>query len=341
MPAPTPVVSVLLPVRNGSATLAAAVESVRRQTVADWEIVAVDDGSDDDTRDVLRSLADSDSRIRPVFCPPRGIVPALNTAIEVSRAPLLARMDADDICLPTRFERQLEHLSDHAETGLVSCLVEFGGDRSQQAGYAAFVDWINSLVGPHAIALNRFVESPLAHPSVMFRRCCLEDGGSYRDGCFPEDYELWLRWLECGVRMEKVPAPLLVWNDPPDRLSRTDQRYAMRAFYQCKAEYLARWLATNNPHHPDVHVWGAGRLTRKRAEMLTEHGVRIVAYIDIDPKSIGQVIHGRPVLSSENLPPPENAFVVSYVGSRGARDDIRQRLCDKGYRDGRDCIMAA
>ncbi|MFW5894086.1 MAG: glycosyltransferase family 2 protein, partial [Verrucomicrobiota bacterium] len=63
--------------------------------------------------------------------------------------------------------------------------------------------------------------------------------------------------------------------------------------------------------------------------------------IDLDPRSIGQVIHGRPVLSSENMPPPEQAFVVSYVGKRGARDGIRARLNQAGYQEQKHCIMAA
>ena len=225
--------------------------------------------------------------------------------------------------------------------GLVACRVEFGGNREAQAGYAAYVDWTNSLLEPEAIALNRFVESPLAHPSVMFRRELVDRFGGYRQGAFPEDYELWLRWLDAGVRMAKLPEVLLTWSDPPGRLSRTDGRYSVRAFYECKLEYLARWLAANNPRHPEVIVWGAGRETRKRAELLVRHGIRIVAYVDIDPRKLGQTIHGRPVLREDDLPAPGRGFVVSCVGSRGARDDIRGRLSGRGDVEGVHFILAA
>jgi hypothetical protein len=175
----------------------------------------------------------------------------------------------------------------------------------------------------------------------MFRRTCVEQAGAYRDGAFPEDYELWLRWLEAGVRMAKLPEFLLTWSDPPDRLSRTDRRYAVRAFYRCKAEYLAHWLTRRNPHHPEIILWGAGRETRKRADALLEHGVAIAAYVDIDPRKIGQVIHGIPVIDEDQLPPPGDAFVVSYVGTRGARDDIRSRLAARGFTEGENFIMGA
>lgn len=336
-----PKVSVVLPVRNGAATVEAAIASLQSQTFPHFEVIAVNDGSQDDTGEILHRLAEHDPRIRPLSQPPKGIVPALWAGLEHARAGMIARMDADDLCAPNRLERQMDFLAAHPGVGLVGSLVEFGGDRDRQAGYAAYVDWLNSMVTTEEILCNRFVESPLAHPSVLFRRRCLEIGGTYRDGAFPEDYELWLRWLEAGIRMAKVPEPLLTWNDPPGRLSRTHERYSMAAFYECKAEYLARWLARNNPLHPDIHVWGSGRLTRKRAELLVAHGIRIVGYIDLDPRSIGQTIHGRPVLSSEQMPPPGRAFVVSYVGKRGARDGIRARLNQAGYEELKHYIMAA
>jgi hypothetical protein len=141
--------------------------------------------------------------------------------------------------------------------------------------------------------------------------------------------------------MAKVPETLVVWNDPPGRLSRTDSRYSPMAFYETKAEYLARWLARRNPRHPDIVLWGAGRESRRRAGCLVGHGIRITAYVDIDPRKIGQCIQGCPVIGPDQLPPPGEVFVVSYVGSRGAREAIRQSLVAKSYREGRDFILAA
>ncbi len=200
MPA-APSVSVLLPVRNGMPALARAVASVRLQTWSDWELIAVDDGSTDGSREWLRAAAQADPRIRPLEQPARGLVAALHAGCKVARGRFIARMDADDECHPERLAAQAELLEQSPQTGLASCLVGFGGDREANAGYALHVDWLNSLVSPEQIALNRFVESPLAHPSVMFRRELLERHGGYRDGDFPEDYELWLRWLDAGVRM--------------------------------------------------------------------------------------------------------------------------------------------
>lgn len=191
------------------------------------------------------------------------------------------------------------------------------------------------------MALACFRESPIAHPSVMFRRELISRYGGYRDGSFPEDYELWLRWFDAGVRFEKLPETLLTWNDPPNRLSRVHPNYAVENFYAVKAEYLARWLARNNPHYPDVLIVGAGRVTRRRVQKLIEKGIRVIAWADLDPAKIGRVYHNAPVIHHDDIPAPGTAFVVPFVSAIGAADQIRAMLESRGYSRGRDFIEAA
>ncbi|WP_243360918.1 glycosyltransferase [Fundidesulfovibrio terrae] len=338
----TPLISVLLPVRNAADHLPQALESLLAQTFADFEILAVDDASDDGglTLAVLEEYAGRDARIRAIAAGRLGIAGALNLAAQRSRGRYLARMDADDACEPERLRLQAEHLEASPLTDVVGCRVRFGGDPAVSAGYARHVGWINTLESHEAMALGAFRDAPLAHPSVMFRASAFARLGGYRQGPYPEDYELWLRWLNAGARFAKLPQTLLTWNDPPGRLSRTDPRYSLEAFHALKAGYLAGWLAANNPHHPEVIVVGAGRVTRRRAEHLCSHGVRIRAYLDIDPRKIGQVHQGRPVLHHRDVPPPGEAFVVSYVSTPGAAEHVAAFLNSRGYRAGRAYIQA-
>lgn len=336
-----PRVSTALPAYNAAATLPTALDSLLAQSLTDHEIIVADDGSQDETGRIAEDYARRDARVRVLRLPHRGIVPALNACLAAASAPYIARMDADDRCHPERLALQAAYLDERPDIGLVACRVGFGGCVEANAGYKHYVDWINSLTEPEAIALSRFVESPLAHPSVMFRAGAVRDVGGYRDGDFPEDYELWLRLAEDGVSMAKLGRELLVWNESPERLSRCDARYAPEAFYRIKAPYLARWLAANNPQHPRVWIVGAGRLTRKRAEMLVGHGVAIAGYVDIDPRKVGRLVHGRPVVHREELPPPGERFYLPYVASRGAREEIVTFLESRGHVLGRDFIPAA
>lgn len=335
-----PLVSVVLPARNAAATIARAVASIQSQTLRDWELVALDDGSKDATRFILIEMAQLDPRIR-VLRTKAGIAGALNAGIAAATGEFVARMDADDECAPDRLEKQAAFLAARPEIGVVGCRVDFGGDRAVSAGYALHVDWVNSLLTPEEIHLNRFVESPFAHPSVMFRRVLVQEHGGYRDGEFPEDYELWLRWMDLDVKMAKLPETLLTWHDLPERASRTDPRYSPEAFYQLKAHWLAEWLKRELPPERSVWVWGAGRPTRQRAAHLAAEGVKIAGYIDVDAKKTNKKIGGVPVVGADRLPPKETGFVLGYVGTRGARDLIRAALVKSGRREGLDFLMCA
>lgn len=327
-----PAVSVVIPVFNAEKTLATAFESIMAQTETDLEILAIDDHSTDGSGSMLQKIASRDSRVKVLLNPGRGIVRALQAGLAAVTAPLIARMDADDWSAPDRMEKQARYLKKHPEIGVAGCRVSFGGDIRKSAGYAAHVAWTNRLLDPTEIAINRFVESPLAHPSVMFRSSLVHQLGGYREGEFPEDYELWLRWMEAGVKFGKTPEPLLRWHDPPERASRIDQRYSPSAFYRIKACYLARWLEASNPYHPKVVIVGSGRVTRRRVEILSALGVEVSAYVDIDPKKVGRIHNGAPVIGFDRLPPAGSQFVLSYVGKRGARELIAGWLAGLRHR---------
>jgi glycosyltransferase involved in cell wall biosynthesis len=330
-----------MPVRDAAETLPGAVQSILGQTETDWELVAVDDGSGDGSLALLRAYGRGDARVRVLATDRRGLVHALNRGLQAARGPLIARMDADDVSRTERLARQRRYLEAHPGVGVVASRVVFAGDGDRAAGYARYAAWTNALLSPEAISLARFVEAPLVHPSVMFRRELPLGLGAYREGDFPEDYELWLRWLEAGVRMAKLAEPLLVWRDSATRLSRRDPRYRPEAFHRVKAGYLARWLAIHNAHHPRIVLWGAGRSTRRRARFLAQEGVDIRSYIDIDPRKIGRAIAGRPVAGPDPLPAPGTCFIVAAVGSLNAREQIEGALTGAGYRPGRDYVLAA
>ncbi len=342
VPSPTtPAISILLPVHNAGMTLRRAIDSLRAQTFTEWELLAIDDGSTDSTPEILALATREDPRVRVLRIEKSGIVAALNSGLAAARAPLVARMDADDEARPTRLDCQVALLSACPEVGVCATQVEFGGDPVAHRGYALHVEWTNSLTAPEEIALNRFVESPVAHPSVMFRRELVAAHGGYREHNWPEDYELWLRWMEAGVRFAKVPEPLVVWNDPPERLSRTDPRYSTDAFYACKCHFLARWLQRELAPGRAIYLRGAGRPTRRRFAHLAALGVGLAGYVDVDPRKIGGTIGGLPVLAPESLPTADACFVLAAVGTRGAREFIRAQLRAQGRVEGRDFLMVA
>jgi glycosyltransferase involved in cell wall biosynthesis len=329
-----PSVSILMPVRDARETVMMAVESVQRQSFKGWELVVVDDGSCDGTSELLEQVTSADTRMVLIRQEARGIAEALQRGCEACRGEFIARMDADDVMDTRRLEMQRAFLMEKPDFGLVSCQVRFGGT---EEGYAAHVDWVNSLMKHDEMSLRRFVEAPVAHPSVMFRRELVAAYGGYRAGDFPEDYELWLRWLEAGVRFGKVEAELLTWNDPPQRLSRTDARYSVEAFYAMKCRYIRQWLETHADGR-EAWLWGAGRITRRRFAVL---GDRISGFIDVDVSKRGRHPDGRAVRMADDLPDRDGSFILAGVATRGAREKIHAHLTGRGWAEGRDFLLVA
>lgn len=331
-------VSIVLPAYNAAATIRCALQSCLSQNFRDFEILVIDDGSTDETAAIVRSFGNP--RIVLHTIPHAGVAQAMNFGLERASGKYIARMDADDEMHPERIEKQFAFLEAHPETGLVSSLVAHGGHKRKQGGYAEHIHWINSLVSADAIAMNRFVESPVCNPSVMFRRELVAEFGACRDGDFPEDYDMWLRWLDGGVRMEKIPEFLLTWNDLPARLTRNDPRYSPSAFENAKAGYLAKFIRENNSTNRPIWLCGAGRVTRRKSKLLIETGIMTGGYIDVDPKKIGRFYNELPVIGLKDLPPRAHAYIVSYVSTRGARSYIRAYLLEKGFAEGKDFVLA-
>jgi glycosyltransferase involved in cell wall biosynthesis len=204
-PAPEPAVSVVLPVYNGKAYLRAAVDSILAQTFVDFELIAVDDGSRDNSLSILQQYAARDGRVKVISRPNTGIAGALNDGIAAARAPLLARMDADDIALPTRFEKQVEFLREHPEVVLLGSRV-------------LLVDPYDSPVyeSDHKVDHDAIAKSMLAgvgwsvvHPAAMMRTAAVRAAGGYRADRVPsEDLDLFLRLIETG-RAANLPEVLL------------------------------------------------------------------------------------------------------------------------------------
>ena len=191
----SPVVSVLMPIHNAELTLVEALDSILTQTFSDFELIAVDDGSTDQSLSILRRFAERDPRVRIISRANTGIAGALNEAIAVARGEFLARMDADDVSLPTRFEKQVAFLREHPEVVLLGSrvlLVEPFGTPMYETSH--------DLDHAHIDAdLLRGVGWAVVHPVAMMRAEAVRATGGYRADRVPiEDLDLFLRMTEAG-----------------------------------------------------------------------------------------------------------------------------------------------
>lgn len=232
----TPAVSVLMAVHDGAGTVRAAVDSVLAQTAADLELLVVDDGSTDATPAILGAVGDP--RLRVVRQAHAGLTAALNYGLRLARAPLLARLDADDLALPERLARQRAFLDAHREVGLLGT-----GARTVDAGGREV-----GLIRPPAddAGLRRALirANPFVHSSVVVRRAVIEAVGGY-DETLPvaQDYDLWMR-MSGHTRLANLPEPLVVRRLLPGRVS------AVRDRERLATEARVRWRAVRRGLYP-------------------------------------------------------------------------------------------
>ena len=333
----SPSVSILMPVRNAANTLRETLESIQSQTLIDFELIAVNDGSDDDTSNILHAYSTNDKRIKAVDIVNGGIIKALNHGLALCRSNFVARMDADDLLHPKRLEMQLQHLQDNPRLSITSCLAKPFPHNSYNKGFHRYVDWLNSLTTSLEISRDIFVESPLPHPSVMLRKQELESLGGYQDYGWAEDYDLWLRYFIAGKQISKIPKVLLYWRDHPNRTSRTDSRYSVENFLKAKAYYLLRGPLLNRDN---IIVWGAGQMGKRISKHLIRSEAPVSIFLDINPKKIGQKLGGRPICSADQLPnlwkQSAQPIVLVSVGSHGARKLIRNQMQEWGFNETED-----
>jgi len=331
-----PSVSILLPFRNAAATLDAAIASMADQTCTDWELLLINNASTDESPAIAQRWAQRDPRVQLLHEPSIGIAHALETGLAHAQGKYIVRMDADDLSHPERLAKQVAYLDAHSEVGVLGTRTTFASTMEESRGMQAFVQWQNAILSPHAHYVKRFVDAPLAHPTVMFRRELVEQHGGYDTGPLPEDHELWLRWLDCGVRFAKLPEELLTWNDHASRLSRTHTNYSVEAFFHTKVKWLAKWMQRRLNGRP-VIIAGTSALCQERAALLEAEGIVVSAFTDVK----GSGVAGCTFIPHDQLPPTGEAFIVSFISQRGTGDRIAAFLQGRGLVEGADFVLAA
>jgi glycosyltransferase involved in cell wall biosynthesis len=315
-------VSVLVPVRDAAPWLASSLASLARQTLADHEVILVDDGSTDGSGELLDQAAARDPRLVVRHTEPLGLPAALNLALSLARSPWIARHDADDLSHRRRLELQLEWLRRHPETGVLGTCVRLFPAAAAGAGMRRWISWHNTLLTDEMIRSELLIDSPLAHGTAMFRREVLELAGGWQERGWAEDLDLWIRLARLGVRFAKLPGVHYGWRQHPGSSTRTDSRYSHVNFLSLKVSALDEGLLREGRMATLV---GVGESLERWKVAL---GARVAAYHEIRRPAPGTM---------EELRSP----VVLALMAPEARRRWRDYLTRGGMRESDDFIFVA
>lgn len=326
-------VSIVIPVRNAEATLAEAIESCLTQTMTEFHLVLVLNGCTDGSEEIAREFGKKDARIvLATSSIDGGVTEAMGVGVAETSSALVARLDADDRSHPNRLEKQRRLLEKNQHWAAVSCGARLLSPQGE--GMQRYVDWVNGLTTPEAVARERFVECPVIQPSMMFRREALKRAGGYRQVSWAEDHDLFLRMLEQGMEIGKVDEILLDWRDSPTRLTRTHEAYAEDQVWAMKAHYLAR---VERIRKHGVAICGAGPIGKRLAKLLVAEGATMKGFFEVNPRRIGERIGGVEVAGPADFGTKwREAVLLSAVGVAGGRDRVRALAREQGYQEGND-----
>ena len=278
-----PAVSVVMPVYNTEAFLAPAIDSILKQTCADFEFIILDDGSTDSSVSIIQQFAETDDRIRFFPLEHRGYVSLLRRGLNHCRGELVARMDSDDISMPDRFEKQLAFLREHPEMVAVGSrvvLIDPYGSRVEKPTHKT------EHVEIEAELLNG-VGWALVHPTVMMRREHLMKVGGYReDLAVSEDLDLFLRLAEVG-KLANLPDVLLQYRQHLGSVNYTKYEQQKAVKRQIVAEAYRRrglpmpanWAFRERkllPHPEQYRRWGWAALRCGNLSVARRHAISAI-----------------------------------------------------------------
>lgn len=237
-----PLITILFPVYNGSLYLREAIDSIIAQTFTDWEMIAVDDFSSDNSVEIIRSYKDpriicleNDKNRRTAY--------GLNLGIELAKGKYLARMDQDDIAISERLQIQYDFMESNTHIGICGTQIQSFGHRKLQEGVGSISAYPTE---DEDIKLMNFIQPPFAHPSVMIRKSVLKEHNlKYRPDFIAEDYWLWSILLPVtqAANIDKV---LLKYRIHGNSITKTLYKDIIKERRPIKEEYLKRIFKLSN-----------------------------------------------------------------------------------------------
>lgn len=226
-----------MPAKNAEPFISECIESIIQQTFKNWELIVVDDFSSDLTEKIILEFVKIDVRIRYVKNKKNGIIPALETAFELSQGQYVTRMDADDVMPIDKLELFLKEIQKHPNSIITGKVNYFSNDGVSE-GYLRYENWLNSLAKTEDFYSAIYRECIIASPNWMVERSCFEKHFRFSDLKYPEDYDMVFKWYQNNLSIVAINKVTHLWREHNARTSRNHEAYQQESFFKLKTNYF-------------------------------------------------------------------------------------------------------
>ena len=311
-----------MPFKDTSPFLEECITSILNQTYSNWELIAVDDHSEDHSREILAYYEKSDPRIKVYTNQGNGIIPALRLAFENCSGTYITRMDSDDIMQRNKLEVLSNHLNNKGMGHVAVGQVQYFSADGISDGYARYERWINNLTSTGTNYSEIYKECVIPSPCWMIHREDLEKAGAFTPDRYPEDYDLTFRFYSCDFHCIPCKEVLHFWRDYANRTSRTSEHYAQNYFLDIKLHYF---LKLDYDSSRPLVIWGAGSKGKTIAKKLNLSGYDYIWLCD-NPKKIGKKIYDRELVPFGKLETLQQPQSIITVANEDAQAEIKSYM---------------
>lgn len=315
-------ISILMPVKNAGPFLTDCLSSILSQTETEWELIAVNDGSSDNSKAVLEHFAQADKRIRVLDNNGVGIIAALRLAYSKSRANLITRMDADDLMPSKKLEILKRNLLSSGKGNLAIGQVKYFCDEGLKDGYRYYESWLNGLTENGTNYSDIYRECVIPSPCWMVFREDLDKCGAFKSDVYPEDYDLCFRFYANGLRPIPCSEVLHLWRDHSSRSSRNDPNYSDNRFLDLKLNWF---LKLDHDPEKTLVVWGAASKGKVLVKGLLHAGVDF-RWMCNNPNKINKHVYDKLIGNVSEIGELDNLQVIIAVANKDAQAEIHEQL---------------
>lgn len=321
-------ISILMPVKNAAPYLSECINSIINQSETNWELIVVNDNSEDHSLSILKEFSLMDLRIKVFQNDGNGIIDALDLAFKNASGELIHRMDSDDIMPENKLDILKRNLLLKGEGHIATGKVKYFFSKDISDGYLKYQDWLNNLIDNDNHWDEIYQECVIASPCWLIYKSDLEKCGAFNPNTYPEDYDLVFRFYKQGLKVIAINEVLHLWRDHHSRASRNDKNYQEASFFSLKLNYF---LELEREKKRPLVIWGAGTKGKQMAKLLIDRNIEYT-WVSNNPNKHGKEIYEQIMKSYEVIMQFNNPQILITVAQRNAKVEIIKFLEDLGLK---------
>ncbi len=324
-----PKVSIIIPFRNESLYIKDCIQSIQKSTFTDFEIIAIDDCSTDNSYEIVKQISSTDHRVHVYKNKNGGLINALGLATSKVTSEYITRMDADDLMDSNKLSSMLEALQNASSSkGIaVGKVSYFHYQNDLKSGYKKYEEWLNSMIDNQNHFENIYTECVIPSIAWMMKTELFQKIGGFGSR-YPEDYDFAFRVYENQLTILPVNKTVHYWRDHPNRASRNDENYLDQNFFALKLYYFKKLEYNNNQ---TLVLYGAGKKGKVLAKIMQQNNLVFEWWTDNENK-IGHEIYGINLKRGKSQP-LKNKQIILSISSPSEKEELHSYLTLKSKQE--------